>query len=74
MKVAVAPVGSPDADSEMALLKPPNTVVVMVVVPEAPCAAETEVGEAEIEKSGVDAAQLLASAPTSTEPTPVTSS
>ena len=61
LKVAVAPVGSPEADSAIALLNPPDTVVVMVVVPDKPCLALTEVGEAEIAKSG-DA-----------EPDPVTS-
>jgi hypothetical protein len=56
LKAAVAPVGSPDAESEIALLKPPDTAVVTVVVPKEPCTAETDVGEAKIVKSGVAAA------------------
>ena len=38
LNAAVAPVGSPDAVSAIAELKPPETVVVMVLVPLAPCA------------------------------------
>jgi len=33
LKLTVVPDGTPDADSVMALLKPPLTVVVMVDVP-----------------------------------------
>ena len=36
LNVAVAPLGSPLADSEIALLKPPTTAVVTVTVPEEP--------------------------------------
>ena len=36
LKLAVTPVGSPDADNETAELKPPLTVVVIVVLPELP--------------------------------------
>ena len=36
LKLAVTPVGTPDADRETAELKPPLTVVVMVDVPELP--------------------------------------
>ena len=53
MNVAVAPAGSPEALSETAELKPPETVVDTVVFTEPPCTADTEDGEAEIEKSGV---------------------
>src|SRR4051812_28344467 len=53
LKEAVTPAGRPEAESEMALLKPPETAVVIVEVPVPPCATETEVGEAEIVKSGV---------------------
>src|SRR3954467_4175787 len=35
---AVTPAGRPEAESEMALLKPPETAVVIVEVPVPPCA------------------------------------
>ena len=47
LKVTVTPVGWPVADKEIAESKPPVTVVVMVDVPELPCATESEEGEAE---------------------------
>src|SRR5260370_907940 len=53
LKEAVTPAGRPEADSEMALLKPPETAVVTVAVPVDPCTTETEPGDAEIVKSGV---------------------
>src|SRR5271166_7064149 len=37
LKLTVVPVGTPDADSVIALLKPPLMVVVMVDVPWLPC-------------------------------------
>jgi hypothetical protein len=45
LKLTVVPLGAPLADKLMALLKPPLTVVVIVEVPELPCATLTEVGE-----------------------------
>lgn len=36
LKLAVTPVGRPEADKETALLKPPLTVVVRVLLPEPP--------------------------------------
>ena len=36
LKLAVTPEGKPEADSETAELKPPLTVVEMVLLPEAP--------------------------------------
>ena len=36
LKVAVTPVGNPEADNETAELKPPLTVVVSVELPELP--------------------------------------
>jgi hypothetical protein len=60
LKTMVTPVGWPLADNEIAELKPPVTVLVIFEVPELPCATETEVGEAERLKPGVD--ELLASA------------
>jgi hypothetical protein len=56
LNVAVAPVGRPLADSPTAALNPPETVVVTVDDPDAPCTTERDGGESEIEKSGVAAA------------------
>ena len=53
LKPTVTPVGWPEADSEMELLKPPETAVVTVEVPLLPWATEIAAGEAEIVKSGV---------------------
>ena len=50
---AVTPAGRPDAESETAELNPPETLVLMVDVPELPCITETLAGEAEMAKSGV---------------------
>lgn len=52
LKPTDTPDGSPEADKEIAELKPPVTVLVMVEVPELPCATETEAGEAERLKPG----------------------
>ena len=52
MKLTVVPVGAPVADRLIALLKPPLTVVVIVEVPELPCATLTDVGERESAKLG----------------------
>jgi hypothetical protein len=41
LKVAEAPLGTPEADSEMALLNPLRAAVVIVLVPEPPCTAVT---------------------------------
>jgi hypothetical protein len=66
LKVTVTPVGWPLADNEMAELKPPVTVLVMVEVPAWPCATETEDGEAERLNPGPD--ELPASAAISPAP------
>jgi hypothetical protein len=47
LNAAVTPVGMPLAVSAMAELKPPVTAEVIVDVPVAPCATETEAGEAD---------------------------
>ena len=47
LKLTVTPLGWPLALKTTAVLKPPVTVLVMVDVPDAPCATETEVGLAE---------------------------
>jgi len=52
LKLTVTPVGWPLADKEIAESNPPVTVLVMVEVPELPCATVTEVGEAERLKLG----------------------
>jgi hypothetical protein len=56
LKETVTPAGWPEAERAIALLSPPDTVVETVEVPELPCTTETEVGEAEIAKSGTGAA------------------
>jgi len=47
LKPTVTPVGWPEADSEIAALKPLPTVLVIVEVPLEPCSTETVEGEAE---------------------------
>jgi hypothetical protein len=54
LKLTVTPDGWPEADKEMVELKPPVTVLVIVEVPELPCATETEAGEAERLKPAVE--------------------
>ncbi len=56
LKLTVTPEGWPEADSAIAELKPPETAVVMVDVPLLPCTTETEVGEAEMVKAGLEVA------------------
>ena len=51
LNATVTPVGSPLAVSAIAEFRPPETAVVMVEVPELPCATDTEVGEADRVKS-----------------------
>jgi len=53
LKVPVTPDGKPDTESETAELKPPETVVEMVLLPELPWATDRLVGEALRVKSGV---------------------
>ena len=55
---AVTPAGRPVALRLMAELKPPEIVVVMVEVFEPPCATDTELGFAEIVKSGAVTVRL----------------
>lgn len=54
LKPTVTPVGWPLADKKMAESNPPVTVLVIVECPELPCATETEAGEAERLKPGVE--------------------
>jgi len=53
LKLALAPAGRPDAESETAELKLPETVVEIVAVPAVPCVTEIDAGDDEIEKSEV---------------------
>src|SRR6266481_1007236 len=53
LKLAVTPVGKPEADSDTAALNPPLTVVEIVLLPELPCVTERLVGEALRLKSAV---------------------
>jgi len=59
LKLAVTPAGSPEADSETAALKPPLTVVEIVLLPEVPCVTDRLVGEALNVKSGVATALMV---------------
>ena len=51
LKLTVTPLGAPEADNEIAELKPPTAVVVIVELPELPVATLTAVGEAATVKS-----------------------
>jgi len=59
LKLAVTPVGAPDAVRAIAELKPPETAVVMVDTLLLPCDTETEVGEAVSVKAGLAAAVTI---------------
>ncbi|CAK0737803.1 hypothetical protein CCP3SC1_1000012 [Gammaproteobacteria bacterium] len=47
LKVAVVPAGNPETESATFELKPPDGVTVIAIVPLAPFATESEVGEIE---------------------------
>ncbi len=51
---AVTPLGRPEALNVVAELNPLKLVMVIVLVPLDPCVTVTELGDAPIEKSGVD--------------------
>ena len=53
LKLTVVPAGWPDALSAIAALKPPETLVLIELLPLPPCATVTAVGEAEMVKLGV---------------------
>src|SRR5579859_913011 len=53
LKLAGARDGRPEADSDRAELKPPLTVVEIVLLPDVPCVTLSEAGEAVTVKSGV---------------------
>jgi len=52
LKLTVAPLPCPDADKAIAELKPPETVVIIVELPELPRDTVSEVGDAETAKFG----------------------
>ncbi|HTS06451.1 MAG TPA: hypothetical protein VMP68_12780, partial [Candidatus Eisenbacteria bacterium] len=52
LKLTVVPVGAPEAERPIALLKPPLTVVVIVDAPWLPCTTLTVAGVAESAKLG----------------------
>jgi len=56
LKLAATPDGRPEAESEIAELNPPNTVVEIVLLPPLPWATDRLPGEALKVKSGVAAA------------------
>jgi hypothetical protein len=72
LNAAVAPVGSPDALRAIAELKPPETVVVILLVPLDPWATETEVGEADIAKAGAVTMRVTVDVCVTPPPAPVT--
>ena len=51
-KLTVIPLGAPEADNAIELLKPPLMAVVMVEFPWPPCTMLSDVGDAEIVKLG----------------------
>ena len=53
LKLAVTPAGNPETESDTAELKPPLTVVEIVLLPEVPCNTERLAGEALTLKSAV---------------------
>src|SRR5258708_27474748 len=55
LNVAVTPLGRPEADKPTLLLKPFSGVMVMLLVPAAPCTIVTLLGDAEREKVGCGA-------------------
>lgn len=75
LKLAVAPVGKPDALNAIAESKLPEMAVVIVLVPDEPCVTVTVVGEAVIENDDVpDPAVRAAINPEFGVPHPVTRS
>jgi hypothetical protein len=74
LKLTVTPAGWPVAFKETAESKPPVTVLVIVDVPELPCTTDTEVGEAETVKPGVDVPESAVIRPVFGLPQPVTRS
>ena len=59
LKLAVTPVGNPDAERDTAELKPPLTAVEMVVLPELPWITERLAGDALTVKLGAVAGLIV---------------
>ena len=59
LKLAVTPAGKPDAESEIAELNPPLTVVEIVLLPELPWTTDKLAGEAFKVKLGVAVAVMV---------------
>jgi hypothetical protein len=72
LNAAVAPPGSPEALSTIAELKPPETAVVIVLVPLAPCTTDTDAGEAVMVNAGVVTVSDTVAVWVSPPPAPVT--
>ena len=72
LNAAVAPVGSPDALSAIAELKPPETVVAIVLVPLAPCAADIDAGETAMLNAGAVTVRDTVAVCVTPPPVPVT--
>ena len=58
LKLAVTPLGSPEMEREIAELNPPEMVVLIFEVPLWPCTMDTDVGEADTVKAGVEVEPL----------------
>ena len=72
LKDTVTPVGWPAADKAIAESKPPEAVVLMVVVPLDPCTTKTAVGDAEIAKAGAVTVSVTVEVWVMPPPVPVT--
>jgi hypothetical protein len=76
LKIAVTPLGRPDADKLMLLLKPFTGLTVIMLVPLLPCVMVKLLGDAESEKRGMGppVGQLFTKFVAFTEPMPVAKS
>jgi hypothetical protein len=72
LKMAVVPVGSPDTLSAIAEAKPPETAVVMTLVPLAPCAMDSVGGAAAMVNAGAVTVRDTVAVCVSPPPVPVT--
>ena len=69
---AVAPAGSPDALRPIAELKPPETAVVILLVPLNPRATDNDVGEAAMVNAGAETVRDTVAVRVIPPPIPVT--
>jgi len=72
LNAAVVPEGSPEALKAIAELKPPEAVVVMVLVPWTPGMADTDAGEAPMVNAGTVTESETVAVFVSPPPVPVT--